>query len=152
METTVIRKKRRESRSDRIFYAVNLAILFLLAAIVVYPLYFIVIASISNADAVLGGRVFLYPVDITLVGYSKSGELTLPISLALDKELTFKTVFRYRHIYPMAIEAVAEGKVNLKGIVTDIYDLDDAQQAMDDSINKKADIVKAVIKINKDAE
>ena len=49
-----------------------------------------------------------------LVGYSKSGELTLPISLALDKELTFKTVFRYRHIYPMAIEAVAAGKVNLK--------------------------------------
>lgn len=76
METTVIRKKRRESRSDRIFYAVNLAILFLLAAIVVYPLYFIVIASISNADAVLGGRVFLYPVDITLVGYSKIVERT----------------------------------------------------------------------------
>ena len=87
-----------------------------------------------------------------LVGYSKTGELTLPISLALDKELTFKTVFRYRHIYPMAIEAVASGKVNLKGIVTNIYDLDDAQQAMDDSITKKADIVKGVIRINKDAE
>ena len=79
-------------------------------------------------------------------------DLTLPISLALDKELTFKTVFRYRHIYPMAIEAVASGKVNLKGIVTNIYDLDDAQQAMDDSITKKADIVKGVIRINKDAE
>ncbi|MEI3176347.1 MAG: hypothetical protein V8S96_07795 [Lachnospiraceae bacterium] len=52
------------------------------------------------------------------------------------KEWTFKTVFRYRHIYPMAIEAVASGKVNL-GIVTNIYDLDDAQQAMDDSITKK---------------
>ena len=89
---------------------------------------------------------------IVLVGYSKTGELTLPISLALDKELTFKTVFRYRHIYPMAIEAVASGKVNLKGIVTNIYDLDDAQQAMDDSITKKADIVKGVIRINKDAE
>ena len=52
----------------------------------------------------------------------------------------------------MAIEAVASGKVNLKGIVTNIYDLDDAQQAMDDSITKKADIVKGVIRINKDAE
>ena len=30
--------------------------------------------------------------------------MTLPMSLALDKELTFKTVFRYRHIYPMAID------------------------------------------------
>ncbi len=84
---------------------------------------------------------------IVLVGYSKSGEMTLPMSLALDKELTFKTVFRYRHIYPMAIDAVAAGKVNLKGIVTDVFDLDDVQNAMDHSVNNKADIVKAVIRI-----
>ena len=82
-----------------------------------------------------------------LVGYSRSGEMTLPMSLVLDKELTFKTVFRYRHIYPMAIEAVAAGKVNLKGIVTEMFDLDDVQKAMDLSVNNKADIVKAVIKI-----
>lgn len=85
--------------------------------------------------------------DIVLVGYSKSGEMTLPMSLVLDKELTFKTVFRYRHIYPMAIDAVAAGKVNLKGIVTDIFGLDEAQKAMDYSVNHKADIVKAVIRI-----
>ena len=85
--------------------------------------------------------------NIVLVGYSKTGEMTLPMSLVLDKELTFKTVFRYRHIYPMAIEAVSQGKVNLKGIVTDIFDLDDVQKAMDYSVNNKADIVKAVIRI-----
>lgn len=84
---------------------------------------------------------------IVLVGYSKTGELTLPISLALDKELTFKTVFRYRGVYPLAIDAVASGKVNLKGIVTDIFTLDDVQNAMDRSVKDKADIVKAVIKI-----
>lgn len=84
---------------------------------------------------------------IVLVGYSKTGEMTLPMSLALDKELTFKTVFRYRHIYPMAIDAVAAGKVNLKGIVTDIFDFDDIQNAMDRSIADKANIVKAVVKI-----
>lgn len=86
---------------------------------------------------------------IVLVGYSKTGELTLPISLALDKELTFKTVFRYRHIYPMAIEAVANGKVNLKGIVTNIFDFDDIQNAMDKSVHDKANIVKSVVKIAK---
>jgi L-iditol 2-dehydrogenase len=85
--------------------------------------------------------------NIVLVGYSKTGEMTLPMSLVLDKELTFKTVFRYRHIYPLAIEAVASGKVNLKGIVTDIFKLDDVQKAMDYSVNNKADIVKAVIEI-----
>lgn len=84
---------------------------------------------------------------IVLVGYSKSGEITLPMSLALDKELTFKTVFRYRNIYPIAIDAVASGKVNLKGIVTDLFELDDVQRAMDESVKNKADIVKAVIHI-----
>ena len=90
--------------------------------------------------------------NIVLVGYSKSGEMTRPMSLVLDKELTFKTVFRYRHIYPMAIEAVAQGKVNLKGIVTDIFDLDDAQKAMDYSVNNKTNIVKAVIRVCKNGE
>lgn len=84
---------------------------------------------------------------IVLVGYSKTGEMTLPLSLALDKELTFKTVFRYRHIYPMAIEAVASGKVNLKGIVSNVFSFDDIQNAMDKSVSDKANIVKSVVKI-----
>lgn len=86
---------------------------------------------------------------IVLVGYSKTGEMNLPMSLVLDKELTFKTVFRYRHIYPMAIDAVAAGRVNLKGIVTDVFDFDDIQNAMDKSVSDKANIVKAVVKISK---
>lgn len=85
--------------------------------------------------------------DIVLVGYSKTGEMTLPMSLALDKELTFKTVFRYRNIYPMAIEAVAEGKIDLKSIVSNIFQFDDIQNAMDSCVSDKENIVKAVIKI-----
>ncbi len=85
---------------------------------------------------------------IVLVGYSKSGELTLPISLFIDKELTFKSVFRYRHIYPMAIEAVASGRVNLKDLATHIFDLDHIQEAMDHSVTDKADIVKGAVRIN----
>ncbi len=81
------------------------------------------------------------------VGYSASGKMTLPMGMVLDKELTIKSVFRYRHIYPLAIEAVAQGKVNLKGIVTNIFDFDDIQNAMDSSIHNKAEIVKAVVKI-----
>ncbi|GHV81927.1 sorbitol dehydrogenase [Spirochaetia bacterium] len=84
---------------------------------------------------------------IVMVGYGKTGMVNLPMSLALDKELTFKTIFRYRHIYPMAIEAVASGRVNLKGIVTNTFDFSDIQNAMDRSIADKANIVKAVVKI-----
>lgn len=84
---------------------------------------------------------------IVFVGYSQSGKVTLELSLALDKEITFKTVFRYRHIYPMAIDAVSSGKINLKGVVTDEFTLDQIQEAMDRSVAEKATIVKSVIKI-----
>ena len=86
--------------------------------------------------------------NIVLVGYSADGTLTIPSSLALDKELTFKTIFRYRHIYPVAIKAVADGQVDLSGLVTDIFDFDDIQNAMDISVNDKANIVKSVIRIS----
>ena len=84
---------------------------------------------------------------IVLVGYSRTGELTLPVSQALDKELTLKTIFRYRHVYPMAIDAVAAGRVNLKALPTHIFNFDDMQSAMDQSIHDKANVVKAVVKI-----
>lgn len=87
--------------------------------------------------------------NIVLVGYGKTGMMNLEMSLALDKEITFKTVFRYRHIYPMSIDAVASGKVNLKGLVTNIYEFDDIQNAMDKSVKDKANIVKAVVRISK---
>ncbi|MDR0719838.1 MAG: NAD(P)-dependent alcohol dehydrogenase [Treponema sp.] len=85
--------------------------------------------------------------NIVMVGYGKTGMINLPMSLALDKEVTFKTIFRYRHIYPMAIDAVASGKVNLKGIVSNIFDFNDIQNAMDKSVADKANIVKSVVKI-----
>ena len=85
--------------------------------------------------------------NIVLVGYGKTGMMNIPVSLALDKEVTFKTVFRYRHIYPIAIDAVARGKVNLKDMVTEIFDFEDIQNAMDRSLAEKAEIVKAVVKI-----
>lgn len=84
---------------------------------------------------------------IVFVGYSASGDMTLPIGLALDKELDFKTVFRYRNIYPMAIQAVASGKIALRDIVTDCFELDDIKNALDSCVNNKAEIVKGVIRI-----
>lgn len=73
--------------------------------------------------------------------------MTLPMSIALDKELTFKTVFRYRHIYPMAIQAVADGKINLKGIVTDEFPLM-KRTRLGVLYEQQGGIVKQVIKIH----
>lgn len=62
--------------NDKLFYFVNAFLLGLVALVVLYPLYFIIIASISDPDAVLGGKVILYPVDITFSGFAKIMERT----------------------------------------------------------------------------
>lgn len=84
---------------------------------------------------------------IVLVGYNADGMMNLKSTLLTDKEITLKTVFRYRNIYPMAIESVAAGLVDLKAIVSNIYDLDDIQDGLQASVRNKATLVKAVIKI-----
>ena len=84
---------------------------------------------------------------LVLVGYNATGMMNIKSTLLTDKEMTIKTVFRYRNIYPMAIESVAAGLVNLKGIVSNIYTLDDIQAGLQASVENKANLVKAVIKI-----
>ena len=66
----------RDTMGDKVFYAINGFFLLLLALIILYPLYFIIIASISEPEAVLKGEVVLYPVRITLEGFSKIVERT----------------------------------------------------------------------------
>lgn len=88
--------------------------------------------------------------NLVLVGYSPTGEETLPIGLALDKELTFKTIFRYRNSYPTAINAVASGQIKLKDIVTHTYEFDNIEQALNDAINNKEEVVKAAVRIGRD--
>ena len=66
----------RNSKGDYVFYFFNGIFLLLLALIVLYPVYFIVIASFSDPDAVLGGKVVLFPVGLNFEGYTKIMERT----------------------------------------------------------------------------
>ena len=84
---------------------------------------------------------------LVFVGYSANGMMNLRLGSALDKEISMKTIFRYRHVYPLAIDAVNRGLVDIKNIVTNVFEFDDIQNAMMQSINNKAEIVKSVVKI-----
>lgn len=83
---------------------------------------------------------------IVCVGYHAKEKINFPMNMAIDKELIVKTIFRYRNIYPLAIQAISSGKVRIENIVTNIYTLDEIQEAMNDSIEHKEEIVKSVIK------
>ena len=103
----------------------------------------------AGADATVNQAIRMVKPGGTIVcvGYSRSGQVTMDMSVALNKEITFRTVFRYRHIYPMAIAAVAAGKIDLKDVVTNRFTLDQIQEAMEKSVSDKVNIVKAVIEV-----
>lgn len=59
----------RLSLGDRVFVVINYILLTLIMLLVLYPLIYIVSCSFSSPQAVTGGRVWLWPVDFSLIGY-----------------------------------------------------------------------------------
>ena len=61
----------RESRGDRLFAAFCAILLTLFVISILYPLYFVVIASVSSPMYVNSGEFLLYPRGLTLAGYEQ---------------------------------------------------------------------------------
>ncbi|MFS0613038.1 carbohydrate ABC transporter permease [Lederbergia ruris] len=59
------------SLSDKTFDLINKILVGLITLIIVYPLIFVISASISDPSAVSTGKMWLWPVDITLAGYKR---------------------------------------------------------------------------------
>ena len=58
-----------ESGFDRVFMFFNGFILVAITIVILLPLVFIISASFSSSEAVIAGRVSLWPVDFSLLGY-----------------------------------------------------------------------------------
>ena len=73
LRKTEVRKNtiRESSLSDRIFGAVVIVLSVLCFLIILYPLWFVVIASISNSNLVNQGKVVFWPVDIRFYGFEQ---------------------------------------------------------------------------------
>jgi putative aldouronate transport system permease protein len=67
--STVPRTKIRESAGDRILVIAIYIILSLVLIVVLYPLIYIVSSSISSPAAVVSGKVWLWPVDLSFKGF-----------------------------------------------------------------------------------
>lgn len=68
---THARQKVRRQRKDVVFDVILYTICALLLVVILYPLWFIIIASFSDPSAVAGGHVWLWPVGFTLEGYQE---------------------------------------------------------------------------------
>ncbi len=56
-------------KGDKLFDAINIGILLLVLVVCAYPLWFIILASISNPDLVNTGQVWIWPREISFTGY-----------------------------------------------------------------------------------
>jgi putative aldouronate transport system permease protein len=61
----------KRSRADLAFDTVNVLFFTLLLLIVIYPIYFILISSVSSPDSVNSGQVWLLPQEVSWDGYMK---------------------------------------------------------------------------------
>ncbi len=59
----------RQSKQDKLFDVLNIALMVALLGIFLWPLIFVLSASVSNPAAVTTGKVLLFPVDFNLDGY-----------------------------------------------------------------------------------
>lgn len=62
-------KWRNMTAGDKVFTAITWILGALIMLVIVYPLYYVIIASISDPDKVMSGSVWIVPVKPTLEGY-----------------------------------------------------------------------------------
>ncbi|MCB8814536.1 NAD(P)-dependent alcohol dehydrogenase [Desulfosporosinus shakirovi] len=84
---------------------------------------------------------------IVLVGMAPQDTIEYNFAKIMAKEAEIKSVFRYRNIYPQAIDAISKRIIDISGIITHEFDFEDVANAFDFAINHKEEVVKAVIKI-----
>lgn len=83
---------------------------------------------------------------ITLLGSSPKEYIQINVVELINKEIKIKTVFRYRNIFPLAVDAIADGSIDIKSIVTEVYDFERTQQAFERASNDKDGTIKLVIR------
>lgn len=84
---------------------------------------------------------------VTLVGVSPEPVLELDVATLNAMEGTVYSVYRYRNIWPQAIQAISSGMIPVKKVVSHIFDFKDCIEAVDYSLKHKDEVIKSVIKM-----
>ncbi len=87
-----------------------------------------------------GGRV-------AVIGLPPEDNCPFPLVAAMAKEVDIVTVFRYANVYPAAIALVAEGRVNVKDLITHRFTLEEAERALQLSDRREDGVVKALVEV-----
>ena len=80
---------------------------------------------------------------VILIGIPDDDRTAFPASIARRKGLTLKLVRRMKHTYPLAIQMVQNGVVDVRSIVTHRFPLSEYKTAFETAINREG--IKVVI-------
>ena len=109
-----------------------------------------------GADVCIDCAGFSATVDACLSSAKPAGRIVI-VGLGQDhvdgfntgimsvKELTVKSIFRYRNLYPTAINAIADGRINVGAIVSHRFKFDDTINAFATCHKDIRNVVKGVI-------
>lgn len=84
---------------------------------------------------------------IVMIGYAPQDEVPFNFGRMIDKEISIKSVFRYRNIYPIAISAIASGSIDISKLVSHEFTFEESQHAFDSVVQNKQEIIKGIIKV-----
>ena len=79
-----------------------------------------------------------------MIGMSKEEAIGLPLSQLNVNELTVSLVNRYNYTWPLAIQLVSSGRIDVKPLITHHFPLEESADALTLS-SRVGDSVKAVI-------
>ena len=76
-----------------------------------------------------------------------SGEIPFVFGELARKEVDIRSVWRYRNIYPIAIEAVRTGKIDLEHIEPAMFPFEKSQEAFEYAFEHRSEVLKTIIQV-----
>jgi len=107
----------------------------------------VVMEASGNAKAFLGCTSLVRAGGtVVCIGLGPDPVINFDYQAAVYKEATFKTVARYRHVYPTCIAGLAAGLLSTEGIITHEFGYEDIQEAYEFAFNRKDIAIKTIVK------
>ncbi|MET3172410.1 UNVERIFIED_ORG: L-iditol 2-dehydrogenase [Arthrobacter sp. UYCu721] len=94
-------------------------------------------------QAVRSGIKALGPAGRAILVGLGADDVEIPVSFIQNREIWLSGVFRYTNTWPLAIQLIADGKVNLDVLVTGKFNLAESEQAL--TAGKQPGQLKAVV-------
>ncbi|MEV8336917.1 NAD(P)-dependent alcohol dehydrogenase [Leucobacter sp. NPDC077196] len=95
------------------------------------------------APAVQSGIRAVRPAGTAVLVGLGNPEMTLPVEDIQNREITVTGIFRYTETWPVAIQLVSNGQVDLDSLVTGRFGLDEVEQALESDTDP--DSLKSVV-------